>query len=180
MEMKIPPYFLWPAIFLLICLPTSRAYSLEDLFAFKDIKLGSHVAEINDDQCFRCRVTNSPLADTSCRLMDEYKKKITIASVPVKAISLYYFDDILATIVITFAQTYFKDVKDALKERYGSPSNHSTETYVDRRGELFDGRIYEWENSVSIIDAVQFFSSAQNSAVVYRLNFSQGEVIKTH
>ncbi|MFC1815200.1 hypothetical protein ACFL0M_04495 [Thermodesulfobacteriota bacterium] len=157
-------------IFFFILFSVAVLHSSDKPYAFKNLQLGSNISKITSDRRFNCKPTNSPVADKSCRLVDKYIDRQTIAEAPIDSMALYYFDDSLTTIVITFEKTHFAAVKDTLRRKYGASTRGITETYVDPSGELFMGHVYEWDNQVSTIDAVQYFSFFDYSAVVYKLD----------
>ncbi|MDP2644474.1 MAG: hypothetical protein Q8P24_06015 [Desulfobacterales bacterium] len=162
--------FMQAVVFFFIFLSFSFPAAADEPYAFKDIELGSHITKVYGEGSFRCAKTNSPFADKSCRLADAHSGEESIGGIPVSNVSLYYVKDNLTSIVITFAGKHFNTVRDAIKKRYGAYRHYTTETYVDGIGELFEGYVYEWDNKVSMIDAIQHFSRRNNSAVLYQLS----------
>ncbi|MFC1817107.1 hypothetical protein ACFL0M_14495 [Thermodesulfobacteriota bacterium] len=171
--MKPIAYYLKIIIFLFICCSTTCLYATDEVYSLKGIVLGSDIAEIANDERFECQITNSPLGDKTCHLMEKYISQETIADVPVSTVTLHYFNDKLKSIVITFDQKHFYPVQEALEQTYGAPSTYRIETYVNRWYELYEGHVYIWENNALMIDAIECFPGPGESAVVYKLDFNR-------
>jgi hypothetical protein len=156
------------SIIILVCLAPPYLCLADTPYAFHRIELGSDIGEILDNPRFRCSAGDSPVADTVCHLLSEYHEEEAIDGASLLSLKLHYLDENLSMIVITFLVSHFERVKDALQQEYGTPSSHKIETYVSPDYKLYKGDVYLWENSVSSIDAVQFYSDAYKSAIVYR------------
>ena len=153
---------------LLICLDIPSVYAAGQPPGFKDIELGSDISKISQDKRFKCKRTDSPVAEQTCRLMGKYEEDIYGA--PLLTLTLNYFSGRLSTIVVAFESIHFDAVKEGLEQDYGQPGKRMVEKYVTRRASLFRGYIYVWENKAFVIDAIEYFSASGNSAVVYKFD----------
>ena len=134
--------------------------------AYKGIELGSGISKIIQDKRFICKRTDSPVAEQSCRLLAGYTEDLYGA--PLSTLTLNYFNSKLSTMVITFESIHFKAIRDGLKQAYGPPKR-SVEKYVTPKAWVFKGYIYTWKNQAFVIDAVEYFSAAGESAVLYKI-----------
>ena len=178
--MIIKSFFFKVCLFTTICLNAAFLYSADVPFAFNGIELGSEFEAITNDVRFTCELTNSDVADKTCRLKTKFAEEVTISGVPIISLKLYYFQDRLSSIVIVSPETYYNAVQHTLREMHGQPDTQRVETYVTQSYNLFKGKVYVWENSIAMIDAVQYFSNTYKSALVYRLGSQIDELNRTN
>ena len=166
--MKPVKFLLKRAIVLFICLAIPWGYAAAQPLAFGNIEPALDFSKISNDKRFKCKRTGSPVAEQTCRLMSKYEEEFY--DMPLLTLTLNYSEDQLRSIIITFENIYFEAVTKALEQDYGPPGKRMVEKYVTRRARLFRGYVHVWENNALMIDAIEHFSAAGDSAVVYKLD----------
>lgn len=139
----------------------------DELFSFKNWKLGSAFSERQEHQKFLCS-PSPPFADMGC-LMLSYRDE-TIAGIPLKTLNLYYYDDELSAISISFGHLGFHSVLDALRARYGPPAEDKTAAIKTRGGVVLENRIVRWTTPKSYLEIERYSSNAVTSGIKIHLN----------
>lgn len=155
-------------------------------FDFKGIALGSSVHYLKSKSPeFYCEIKpGQAVSDTTCHLSEEIKclldqapyldnrtcraavvKARTYAGVPARTITMHYFADKLAMVRIRIRSDDFTNVVEAIKQKYGAPSEERIEKVTNRMGAIFESRVIEWKGVRSGIILDQYGSRLDESRV---------------
>jgi hypothetical protein len=145
----------------------SGKVSANEPYSFKSFKLGDVLDESLLSDTFSCSRSKVTGLDTRCSLQSN--KTETIAGVEAR-ISLGLADKKLKMINISFSERGFREVSEALIQKYGNPSSDKTETVQNGMGASFDNRVISWDNGASTITTSQRASKVDKSSVMFILN----------
>lgn len=95
------------------------------------------------------------------------RQQFTIANTPTTLIVFRFYKGALYDIIGTFKQTDFERVSSAFVEKYGKPNSDITQSYQNRFGATFTGRIMGWKNLVSSIQLSERTSDLDVSGVAF-------------
>jgi hypothetical protein len=118
-------------------------------FEFKGIALGSPQYKIEHDIRFVCWDPKSPVADRLCKLQP--RERETIAESRIKEMQLYFYDEKLQAILISFNEADFPQVEAALKEKYGPGTPHF-EGVKNEFGNVIENRVRLWRRFNAVLE----------------------------
>lgn len=154
---------------ILLCL-SFLVFSNSWAFDFKDIKLGSQLADIESSGRFTCRDIKSPIADQTCTL--KFNQKETIAGAKVNLLVLFITDAKLTHVSVEFSHRDFDEVSSAFITKYGEPDKDEMDTAANRMGASFSNRKLTWTDSDSTLKLKERSRKIDISSATFSLNSS--------
>lgn len=183
---------------------SSPSFSQNDAFDLKGLPLGASVADlkakfpeyycssnagntISDTSCSlspetKCLLEQSPYPDNkTCR--DAVMNAMTYAGVQ-SNISLFFYNDKLGMVQITFGAKSFTEVTASMREKYGEPTSQKAEQLINRMGVAFENQTLEWKATGTTIQAEKFAGRIDKSSVkiiqdAYFIEFKKRRGAKT-
>lgn len=139
-----------------------QALAAEPISGFKDILIGSDLAQVKDSPRFECSSGGAAGSDATCFSQGEE----TIAGQKANSVILKYYEHKLGAIYISFPSASFPKIAEALVQKYGSPKTRH-EMLQNRLGATFDNSIHTWVSKDVILEASQYSDSIDKSTLVY-------------
>jgi hypothetical protein len=119
-------------------------------YEFNGLALGTPLATIQDQRRWDCAESKSHKGQATCFLDREHKE--SIGGVAMDTVTLQFRDRRLSTISAFFSEQDFDKVLDALKAKFGNPSQERTTSAICLDTKSSD-REAIWNNGASSIKA---------------------------
>lgn len=159
---------------LLLCvfvLFISGIASGEEITGFKSYELGrTTLSDVQASSGFAEKATGYYCYSTPTELSDQTcSGKDTIAGAPA-SLYLYFFNEKLEAISLKTGERRFFEVVAALTEKYGKPTEESSEVIQNRAGASFDNKKVLWKKGQAVIEARQRAGSVDTCSINFFLN----------
>lgn len=145
----------------------------DEPYSFKWLKLGESKSTIGTDG-FTCKDGNGIISDTTCYMFHG----TTIADTEAEIVALYFYNDILQRVTVTFKESEFEKVRISIQNKYGVPSNSKKTTVQNKMGASFENTTVTWNNGVSMLELEQRSGRVDDSQASYSLKSYETEFNK--
>ncbi|HXC39845.1 MAG TPA: hypothetical protein VN667_12960, partial [Burkholderiales bacterium] len=155
----------WLMLSILMLLVATAADAQEAL-DFKGVKLGALYSEFNvPGGRWSCQPFKRTLSDQVCSQRDNFKE--TIAGRPVQGITLFFYDERLATIIVAFHPDDFDTVVQALNARYGKAAKQDAVLVRSRAGVEYKNDRIIWKPLPDTITTERYGDSLERTTVQF-------------
>lgn len=141
----------------------NRLFENNKNFGFKNYALGAlEKSLVGNDYNWQCNnLENKVLADRVC-----ISRKETIAGVNVSKVSLFFQEDQLVSILVNINSSNYKQVLDALTQKYGA-SLTTSDNLTNNFGANFSSAKNTWNVDDFRVSISEFFGRLDESGIVY-------------
>lgn len=115
---------------------------------------------------FECvKTKNDALGDEKCRIFSDRNSSIQYGGATATYVVAYFYEDALATAIVSFKEQNFTPIVNGLQSKYGPPTDQTVKPIINRLGATFESKELVWSLGGDTLNARQRVGKIDESQV---------------